>query len=93
VFDSDHDALARPKADNDKFLATKADEAAQIKVLTQRVDALESAPLGFVTVTHAPAEIEARMRALGAAGGPPWRKEQKLACLSVRPLAGGDLPR
>jgi hypothetical protein len=43
VFDSDHDALARLKADNDKFLATKAEEAAQIKVPTQRVDALESA--------------------------------------------------
>jgi hypothetical protein len=46
-----------------------------------------------VTVTHASAEIETRMKALGAAVGRPWRKEQKLACLSVRPSAGGDLPR
>src|SRR5262249_48425529 len=31
----------------------------------------------------APAEIEARMKALGATVGRPWRKEQKLACLSA----------
>lgn len=30
-----------------------------------------------------PAEIDARMKALGAAAGSPWRKEQKLACLSA----------
>jgi hypothetical protein len=29
------------------------------------------------------AEIEARMKALGAAVGRPWRKEQKLACLAA----------
>jgi hypothetical protein len=40
---SDHDALAKLKADNDNLRATKDNEAAQIKVLTQRVDALESA--------------------------------------------------
>jgi len=31
----------------------------------------------------APAEIDARMKTLGATVGPPWRKEQKLACLSA----------
>jgi hypothetical protein len=31
----------------------------------------------------APAEIEARIKALGATVGRPWRKEQKLACLSA----------
>ena len=30
-----------------------------------------------------PAEIEARLKALGATVGRPWRKEQKLACLSA----------
>jgi hypothetical protein len=29
------------------------------------------------------AEIEARLKALGATVGRPWRKEQKLACLSA----------
>jgi cell division protein FtsB len=43
LFDSDHDALAKLKADNDNLRATKDNEAAQIKVLTQRADALESA--------------------------------------------------
>jgi hypothetical protein len=30
-----------------------------------------------------PADIEARLRALGVTAGRPWRKEQKLACLSA----------
>jgi hypothetical protein len=29
------------------------------------------------------AEIDARLKALGASVGRPWRKEQKLACLSA----------
>ncbi|TKB12983.1 MAG: hypothetical protein E5V75_23115 [Mesorhizobium sp.] len=37
----------------------------------------------------APAEVEARMRALGATVGRPWRKEQKLACLSAWVTATG----
>jgi hypothetical protein len=28
-------------------------------------------------------EIDARLKALGAAAGKPWRKEQKLACLAA----------
>jgi hypothetical protein len=35
--------LAKLKADNDNRRATKDGEAAQIKVLTERIDALESA--------------------------------------------------
>jgi hypothetical protein len=31
----------------------------------------------------AAAEIEVRLKALGAAAGKPWRKEQKLACLAA----------
>jgi len=30
-----------------------------------------------------PADIDARLKALGAAAGKPWRKEQKLACLAA----------
>ena len=30
-----------------------------------------------------PAALEARLKALGADAGPPWRKEQKLACLAA----------
>ncbi|MGD2133361.1 MAG: hypothetical protein PVI23_11250 [Maricaulaceae bacterium] len=30
-----------------------------------------------------PAEIDARLKALGAEAGRPWRKEQKLACLAA----------
>jgi hypothetical protein len=30
-----------------------------------------------------PAEIDARLKALGAIAGKPWRKEQKLACLAA----------
>jgi len=30
-----------------------------------------------------PAEIDARLKSLGATAGRPWRKEQKLACLSA----------
>jgi hypothetical protein len=31
----------------------------------------------------APADIDARLKALGATAGRPWRKEQKLACLAA----------
>jgi cell division protein FtsB len=37
--DRDHEVLAKLKADNDNLRATNDNEAAQIKVLTQRVDA------------------------------------------------------
>ncbi|HEY2227604.1 MAG TPA: hypothetical protein VGI22_07650 [Xanthobacteraceae bacterium] len=30
-----------------------------------------------------PADLDARLKALGAEVGPPWRKEQKLACLAA----------
>jgi hypothetical protein len=30
-----------------------------------------------------PADLDARLKALGTAVGPPWRKEQKLACLAA----------
>jgi hypothetical protein len=30
-----------------------------------------------------PGDVDARLRALGAAAGRPWRKEQKLACLAA----------
>jgi len=30
-----------------------------------------------------PASIDARLAALGATAGKPWRKEQKLACLAA----------
>ena len=30
-----------------------------------------------------PVAMESRLKALGAAAGKPWRKEQKLACLSA----------
>jgi hypothetical protein len=30
-----------------------------------------------------PADLDARLKALGADVGPPWRKEQKLACLAA----------
>ncbi len=34
-------------------------------------------------LNRTPAEIDARMKAVGATAGRPWRKEQKLACLSA----------
>lgn len=39
--------------------------------------------LAAKTLDMAPAEIDARLKALGAPVGRPWRKEQKLACLSA----------
>ncbi len=50
--------------------AVEADE----KSLPERA----SAALGLP-----PADLEARLKALGATAGPPWRKEQKLACLAA----------
>jgi hypothetical protein len=35
------------------------------------------------------AEIEARLKGLGAVAGKPWRKEQKLACLAAWVAVGG----
>ena len=35
------------------------------------------------TLNMAPAEIDARLKALGVTVGKPWRKEQKFACLSA----------
>jgi hypothetical protein len=43
LFDSDHDELAKLKADNDRLRAANDKEAAQIKMLTARLDALEKA--------------------------------------------------
>ena len=39
--------------------------------------------LASQVLDRSPAEIEARLKALGATVGPPWRKEQKLACLAA----------
>jgi hypothetical protein len=35
------------------------------------------------TLGLSPGELEGRLKALGAAAGRPWRKEQKLACLAA----------
>jgi len=35
------------------------------------------------TLGISPAKIDARLKSLGAGVGKPWRKEQKLACLSA----------
>lgn len=42
MFDADHDALTKLKADNDNLRAANDNEAAQIKALTARLDALEA---------------------------------------------------
>jgi hypothetical protein len=39
--------------------------------------------LAVKTLGISSAEISARLKALGAAVGRPWRKEQKLACMSA----------
>jgi hypothetical protein len=36
-----------------------------------------------VTLGLSPAELDARLKLLGAAAGKPWRKEQKAACLAA----------
>jgi len=43
LFDGDHDALTKLQADNDNLRAANDNEAAQIKNLTARLDALEAA--------------------------------------------------
>lgn len=43
LFDGDHADIAKLKADNDNLKAANDNEAAQIKVLTARLDALEAA--------------------------------------------------
>jgi Chaperone of endosialidase len=42
LFDTDHDALSKLKADNDSLRAANDNEAAQIEALTARLDALEA---------------------------------------------------
>jgi hypothetical protein len=43
MIDGDHDAIAKLKSDNDNLRAANDSEAAQIKTLTARLDALEAA--------------------------------------------------
>jgi hypothetical protein len=43
LFDADHNDIAMLKTDNDNLRAANENEAAQIKALTARLDALEAA--------------------------------------------------
>ncbi|HEY4028850.1 MAG TPA: hypothetical protein VGM25_00775 [Caulobacteraceae bacterium] len=46
---------------------------------------------GAIALGLSPAELEGRLKALGA-GGKPWRKEQKLACLAAWLAAAAVVP-
>jgi hypothetical protein len=54
-----------------------------LNVEVAEVDETSLPALASEALDLAPAELDARLKALGATAGRPWRREQKLACLSA----------
>lgn len=55
---------------------------AQCGLITTEMDEKALPEVGASVLNLSPAGLDARLKALGAAAGPPWRKEQKMACLA-----------
>lgn len=52
-------------------------------VAATEIDEKSLPQLASALLELTPAALEAQLKALGATAGPPWRKEQKLACLAA----------
>jgi hypothetical protein len=75
----DHPPVAEGLAVRDALRFACRDAGIEAAELDEKsLAALASERLGL-----SPAEIDARLRPLGKTAGPPWRKEQKFACLAA----------
>lgn len=75
----DHPPVAEGLAVRDALRSALGDAGIAIS----EIDEKSLAGRASLILARDPVEIEAQLKALGASVGPPWRKEQKLACLAA----------
>lgn len=75
----EHVPVAENLAVRDAFRSA----ARELALAMTEVDEKSLMELGAQSLGTGVQELEEKLKALGAAVGPPWRKEQKLACLAA----------